>query len=162
MENVEKTARRLVQQSARKRLRMADSAAAGSATAPEDMEIEDLDVLKPRANVVKAPRTLLPQPNPNWLQHDSSDDAVRHIDFSDEPTERFPAPANVEEQLRDENARLQTEVSDLKAQNLELSRAIDQKQQQLITVEFENVTLRGQLRTLQERLDKLDVRTSKS
>ena len=146
MENVEKTARRLVQQSARKRPRVADLAA--DAGIPEDMEIEDLDLLNMRSNVVKAPRTLAPPSNPSAQRF--SNDAVRHIDFNDELSALSPAPSSeVEEQLREENARLQTEVNDLKQQNADLSRALDQKQQQLTTKDFEIASLRTQLRTLE-------------
>ena len=150
MENVEKTARRLVQQSARKRPRVTDLAA--DAGTSEDMEIEDLDLLNMRSKVVKAPRTLAPPSNPF--------DAVRHIDFNDELSALSPAPTSeVEEQLREENARLQTEVNDLKQQNADLSRALDQKQQQLTTKDFEIASLRTQLRTLEERRVNLEVRS---
>ena len=148
MENVEKTARRLVQQSARKRPRVADLAT--DAGVPEDMEIEDLDLLNMRPNVVKAPRTLAPPSNPSALRF--SNDAVRRIDFNDELTEFSPPPTSeIEEQLREENARLLTEVNDLKQQNADLLRALDQKQQQLTTKDFEIASLRAQLRSLEER-----------
>ena len=61
-------------------------------------------------------------------------------------------------QLREENARLRTEVNDLKLQNADLSRALDQKQQQLTTKDFEIASLRTQLRTLEERRGNLEVR----